>query len=302
MVSVTGTGPFGPPFGKPAHPAKNANKITAAAIPSRTRDGRIFGTSANSSRARNSGIHRQTRGGAGTGRCAGGIARALVVMDTCACWEVTPSAAVSEDGDTVQVSPVGAPEHARATADLSPPVGVMVTVNMRVFPALTFWVPAGPVNPKLGAAVPFPVSATVCGLPPALLTTDSVPVRAPEAVGVKVTSMVQFAPAANVAGLVGQAFAPELVAAKSPEAPNELMVKAAVPVFVSVTVIGVLVVDSNWLPKPRLVGANPTPGAGLVPIPRRLTLCGLLGSSSVKVSVAASALATDGVKVRLIVH
>src|SRR6184192_2807783 len=126
MVSATGTGPFGAP-GELAHPAENANRITAVAIPSRTRDGRIFGTSANSSRARNSGIHRQTRGGAGTGRCAGGIARALVVMDTCACWEVTPSAAVSEDGDTVQVSPVGAPEHARATADLSPPVGVMVT-------------------------------------------------------------------------------------------------------------------------------------------------------------------------------
>src|SRR5205823_14132014 len=113
---------------------------------------------------------------------------------------------------------------------------------------------------------PLPMSTllpytTLFRSPPALLTTDSVPVRAPEAVGVKVTSMVQFAPAANVAGLVGQAFAPELVAAKSPEAPNELMVKAAVPVFVSVTVIGVLAVDSSWLPKPRLVGANPAPGA-----------------------------------------
>src|SRR5947208_1589124 len=272
MVNVTGTGAVGAP-GELAHPAKNANSITAAAIPSRTRNGRIFGTSAKSSSARNSGIHRQTSGGAGTGRRVGGITSALVVIDTCACWGVTPSAAVTEDGDTVQVSPVGAPEHARATADLSPPVGVMVTVNMRVFPALTFWVPAGPVNPKLGAAVPFPVSATVCGLPPALLTTDSVPVRAPEAVGVKVTSMVQFAPAANVAGLVGQAFAPELVAAKSPETPNELMVKAAVPVFVSVTVIGVLAVDSNWLPKPRLVGANPAPGA--VPLPVSATVCGL---------------------------
>ena len=183
------------------------------------------------------------------------------------------------------------------------PVFVSVTV-IGVLAVDSSWLPKPRLvgaNPAPGA-VPLPVSATVCGLPPALSTTDSVPVRAPETVGVKVTSMVQFAPAANVAGLVGQAFAPELVAAKSPEAPNELMVKAAVPVFVSVTVIGVLVVDSNWLPKPRLVGANPTPGAGLVPIPRRLTLCGLLGSSSVKVSVAASALATDGVKVRLIVH
>src|SRR5437763_48196 len=228
MVNVTGTGPFGAP-GELAHPAKNANRITAAAIPSRTRNGRIFGTSANSSSARNSGIHRQTSGGAGTGRRVGGITSALVVIDTCACWGVTPSAAVTEDGDTVQVAPVSAPAHARATADLSPPVGVMVTVNMRVFPAFTFCVPAGPGNAKSGAAVPFPLSATVCGLPPALSATDSVPVRAPEAVGVKVTLIVQLASAAKVAGLVGQAFAPVLVAAHVPKAANEVMGKAAVP-------------------------------------------------------------------------
>src|SRR5207248_1424488 len=107
-----------------------------------------------------------------------------------------------------------------------------------------------------------------CGLPPALSATDSVPVRVLEAVGVKVTLMVQLAPAAKVAGLVGQALAPVLVAVKSPEAAKELMVKAAVPVLVSVTVIGALVVASSWLPKSRLVGANPT--AGAVP-PLRLT-------------------------------
>src|SRR5437667_307373 len=85
--------------------------------------------------------------------------------------------------------------------------------------------------------------------------------------------MVQFAPAAKVAGLVGQALAPVLVAAKSLEAANELIVKAAAPVFVSVTVIGALVVASSWLPKSRLVGANPTPGA--VPFPLRENICGL---------------------------
>src|SRR5207253_88876 len=94
-----------------------------------------------------------------------------------------------------------------------------------------------------------------------LSVSDSVPVRAPEAVGVKVTLMVQFAPAAKVAGRVGQALAPVLVAAKSLEAANELIVKAAAPVFVSVTVIGALVVASSWLPKSRLVGSNPTPAA-----------------------------------------
>src|SRR5205823_4235683 len=188
--------------------------------------------------------------------------------------------------------------HARATADLSPPVGVMVTVNMRVFPAFTFWVPAGPVNAKSGAAVPFPLSASVCGLPPALSATDSVPVRAPEAVGVKVTLMEQLAPAAKVAGLVGQAFAPVLVAAKSPEAAKELIVKAAVPVLVNVTVIGALVVASSWLPKSRLVGANPT--AGAVPFPLSGTVCGLPPALSATDSVPVRALEAVGVKVTLI--
>src|SRR5256884_9892008 len=109
MVSATGIGPFGAP-GELAHPAENANRITAVAIPSRTRNGRIFGTSANSSSARNSGIHRQA-GGAGTGKRVGGITNALVVMDTCACWGGAPSVAATEAGDTVQVEPMSAPAH-----------------------------------------------------------------------------------------------------------------------------------------------------------------------------------------------
>src|SRR5437660_3784358 len=247
MVSATGIGPFAAP-GELAHPAENANRITAVAIPSRTRNGRIFGTSANSSSARNSGIHRQA-GGAGTGKRVGGITNALVVMDTCACWGVTPSVAVTAAGDTVQVVPMSAPAHARPTGDLNPPIGVMVTVNVRVLPAFTFWVPAGPVNPKSGAAVPFPLSVMICGLPPALSVTDSDPVRAPEAVGVKVTLMVQFAPAAKVAGLVGQALAPVLVAAKSPEAANELIVKARAEEHMSVIETRGQVVSRVWFAK-----------------------------------------------------
>src|SRR5205823_2776797 len=187
--------------------------------------------------------------------------------------------------------------HARATADLSPPVGFMVTVNMSVFPDFTFWVPAGPVNAKSGAAVPFPLSASVCGLPPALPATDSVPVRAPEAVGVKVTLMEQLAPAAKVAGLVRQTFAPVLDAAKSPEAANELMVKAAVPVLVSVIVIGALVVASSWLPKPRLVGANPLSLPDALPI--CASVCGLPPALSATDSVPVRAPEAVGVKVTL---
>src|SRR5437868_4633752 len=221
-------------------------------------------------------------------------------MDTCACWGVTPSVAVTEAGDTVQVVPMSAPVQARPTGDLNPPIGVRVTVNVRVFPGFTFWVPAGPVNPKSGAAVPFPLSGTVCGPTPELSATDSVPVRAPKAAGVKVTLMVQFAPAAKVAGLVGQAFAPVLVAAKSPDAANELIVKAAVPVFVSVTVIGALVVVSSWLPKSRLVGANPTPGP--VPFPLRGSVCGLPPALSSGENGPGRAPEAVGVKVTLMVQ
>ena len=48
------------------------------------------------------------------------------------------------------------------------------------------------------AAIPVPVSDTVCGLPVALSTTESVPVLVPTAVGVNVTLIVQNAPIARL--------------------------------------------------------------------------------------------------------
>src|SRR5438270_201369 len=183
------------------------------------------------------------------------------------------------------------------------PVFVSVTV-IGVLVVASNWLPKARLvgaNPTPGAESD-PKSVGKCERPQALSPSDSVPVRAPKAVGVKVTLMVQFPPAAKVAGLVGQALAPVLVAAKSPEAANELIVKSAAPVFVSVTVIAVLVVVSSWLPKARLVGANPTPGAEFEPVPPRLMFCGLFTSSPVITSVTASVAATDGVKVTLTLH
>lgn len=46
---------------------------------------------------------------------------------------------------------------------------------------------------------PVPVRLTVCGLAPALSVMVSAPVRVPVAVGVKVTLIMQFAPAATLA-------------------------------------------------------------------------------------------------------
>lgn len=46
--------------------------------------------------------------------------------------------------------------------------------------------------------VPVPLRETVCGLPGALSATEIVPLRLPEALGVKVTWIVQFAPDARL--------------------------------------------------------------------------------------------------------
>ncbi len=71
---------------------------------------------------------------------------------------------------------------------------------------------------------------------------DTLALRVPVAVGVKVTLMVQEAPAARVLDPVGQV----LVWAKSPLLvplkPMLLMVKAALPLLVNVTACAVLVV------------------------------------------------------------
>ena len=84
-------------------------------------------------------------------------------------------------------------------------------------------------------AVPVPVSADVCGEPLALSAIVSVPVRVPVAVGVKVTEIVHFAPAATLAPQV-------LDSAKSPDAAMEAMLNAAWPELVKVTVCAGLVV------------------------------------------------------------
>src|SRR5207237_160714 len=181
---------------------------------------------------------------------------------------------------------------------------VPVFVSVIVIGALVVasgWLP----KPRLevgratGRKIPYTLSATVCGLPTALSATDSVPVRALEVVGVKVTLIVQLAPAAKVAGLVGQALAPVLVAVKSPEAAKELIVKAAVPVLVSVTVTGALMVASGWLPKPRLVGANPT--AGAVPLPRRGSRR-VLAPASAKTAIVAAGAANGAGDARPVRH
>jgi len=143
---------------------------------------------------------------------------------------------------------------------------------------------------------PVPVSGTVRGLPLALSVTVMVPVRAPIAVGVNVTLIVQVIPAGSDAPHV-------FVSAKSPELVIEVIFSTRLPLFFSVIVLaGELGVDTSWLPKSKLVGVRTATGAFAVPVPVSVANCGLLGSASVKTSFADSTEATEGVKVTFTVH
>src|SRR5512135_1629617 len=95
----------------------------------------------------------------------------------------------------------------------------------------------------------------VCGLLAALSVMESAPVREPTAAGVNVTLIAHAAPAATDAPHV-------LVWAKSPDAAIPEIESAAVPVFVSVTVCGAVVVCTGSPEKVRLAGASETAGAG----------------------------------------
>jgi hypothetical protein len=101
---------------------------------------------------------------------------------------------------------------------------------------------------------PLPLRATVCGLPEALSVMVNVPLRVPFAVGVKRMVTTQFAAAASVAPQV-------LVWAKSPVIEILLIVRVAVPEFVTVTVCALLVVPTTSVPKLTVVTDRFTAGA-----------------------------------------
>ena len=92
-----------------------------------------------------------------------------------------------------------------------------------------------------GAATPVPVRLIARGLPVALSVMVSTPLRAPNAVGLNVTSIVQFEPAATAPPLVQ--VPPDL--AKLPVAAMVVMLRDALPVLLSVTVCAALAVLST---------------------------------------------------------
>ena len=127
-------------------------------------------------------------------------------------------------------------------------------------------------------------------------------VRAPVAVGMKVTFTVQLVEAANVDGLTGQF----VVCAKSPALVPViamlLIVSAPGPLLVTVMACEVLVVFLVWLPKLSEVGERLTEGAAATPVPLSEIDRGLPLPLSVTVTVAVRDPDAGGVNVTLIVQ
>jgi len=112
-------------------------------------------------------------------------------------------------------------------------------------------------------------------------------------VGVKVTDRAQDSPAARLA--------PQLwLTAKSPEAPMEVKLRAAVPEFVSVTVWAALAVPTVSRANVRLVGESVTAAAvttGATPVPVNVTVWGDPVALSVILTVPVRLPAPVGVNV-----
>jgi hypothetical protein len=101
----------------------------------------------------------------------------------------------------------------------------------------------------------------------------SVPFCGPLLVGVNVTLMVHDDPTAMLA---------HVVAANGPVVATLLMVTVVLPAFVTVTVLGALVVPTFCLPKFRLVGDTLTDAVveAETPVPVNETVWGLLEALS----------------------
>lgn len=103
-------------------------------------------------------------------------------------------------GAKLAVAPAGNPATASVTAlGKVPFVAETVIVNCAAAPGFTVCVFGEEVIEKLGAAIPVPLNATVCGEVLALSATERDAVKLAAETGVKVTDIEQLVPGASVA-------------------------------------------------------------------------------------------------------
>lgn len=122
-------------------------------------------------------------------------------------------------------------------------------------------------------SVPVPDSVTTCELPGASSAMDKVPVRIPRTDGLKVTEIVQLAPAPNLWVASGQVEVWE----KSPEVEIPEIVNGTVWLFFSVKLVGALAMPNNRFPNEMLAGVRVI---GRFPVPLNCAVCEILGASS----------------------
>jgi hypothetical protein len=164
---------------------------------------------------------------------------------------------------------------------------VTVIAALVVFCACAGKVSVGGVTITVGVAcvVVVPLNATLCGLPVALSASVSVPELGAVPVGVKVTRMVQelsgeipFPPIAQV---------PPAATANGPVVVALLKIQFAtlLSLFVTVTVMGLLVVFCACAGNVKLGGAM-VMVSGFTPVPERLTVCTVSGPAASLVIVS----------------
>ena len=142
--------------------------------------------------------------------------------------------------------------------------------------------------------MPTPARAICCGLVGSESERLIAAFLFPIAVGVNVTWTTQCAAGASVAGQL-------FVCAKSPLLiVMELMERGPVPLLVSVTFCGALLVPTFCPRKVKLEGERLAPG--VVPVPLRLTECGLPAPLSFTVTEPLRDPVVEGVKVTLMLQ
>jgi hypothetical protein len=143
---------------------------------------------------------------------------------------VVPAPPVIVAGLNAAVAPAGNPVTLGVTVPVNPFTAVVVIVYVVLLPAITACVVGLAVRVKVCVrTTPVPFRATACGLPAALSVMLSAPVRAPDAVGVNVSCIVQPEPTGRVARQL-------LVCAKSPTVAMLLSASGDPPQFVNPTV------------------------------------------------------------------
>jgi len=128
--------------------------------------------------------------------------------------QLAPPATLAPHVFVCEKSPAFVPAIAMLVIDNGPPV-LLSVIPCATLELPTDWLPKLKLLTERltegGAFEPVPDSPTECGLPGALSAIVTAPVRFPAALGVKVTLIVQFAPAATLDPQV-------LLCAKSPDA------------------------------------------------------------------------------------